>query len=141
MENKKIELLEKLSQREVNMIRVDGALTGLQDKYEINSGVLLSMVLYSHMLSFAYYSGDEAVKMVQKRLQEFSSYDLKEVASNLLGVDVVEHYKEIAFADYAISENPIIKSLEEASGELTKDFEDMDQVYKELNDLIHEDNK
>lgn len=134
----KQELIEELIGGEPNFKRIDGALSSVHDRYAINDSIILSMVLYSHLIAFAFKDTDEAVVMVGELLQEYSSYELGEIAKTLLGVETIEFYKEILFADHALSENPIIKALEESEEALGGSVEELDAAYARITELMED---
>lgn len=136
MENRTVdELILELVSRERNYKQIDGALATMISRYDIENAVTLSMVLYSHIVAFAYYETSEAVDMVSELLDNYSSYELREIAKSTVGEEVTEFYTDIIFADYQISESPIIKSLENSSRDLAEQFESLDEAMEKLEEI------
>lgn len=140
MENwSKEELVEELMEREINFKRIDGAVAVIPDSYELNNSVAFNAVLHSHIIAFAFYEAKEAVKLVSALLKNYSSYELHDLANQLIGVDIVDFYKEASLTDYQILQGPLFKVLEQATADFGESFNGLEELYNKIEEIAGED--
>lgn len=132
MENFKNKLTEEVLGKEMNFKQMDAAVATIPDRYEVETTVALSAILYSHLIAFGFYKGDEAVDVVSKLLNEFSSYELSELAKETIGFEIVEYYKDLAFANHALTEGMLSKAIIESAKQMEDGYENMEQLMAEM---------
>lgn len=131
----KEDLIEALIERKVDLKRIDSSVAKALEMYEINSAVALSVVLYTHLISFGFFETEEAVEMIGYLMETFSAYELNEIAKSALGADLVEFYKDIIFQDYSLSEGVLSKIMKEAVAALNISTEEFNEAMKTVEGL------
>lgn len=134
----KEELMDTLMGEEVNFRRVDGALSSIHERYELSNAVLTNMILYSHLLAFSFYEAEEAVTLVAELVENYSSFELSEMAKSVLGSEVVDFYKDTVFQDYAITQGPMARALEQALEETGGSFEVLEEMFDNIGEKLED---
>lgn len=134
-------MIQELVGKEINFKRMDGSLATAHERYELSNSILASMILNSHLIAFAFYEAEEAVELVAKLVNDYSSFELNEIAVSSLGGDVVEYYKDMFFQDYAITQGPLSKALIDAAQGAEEGLEELDRLLEEVEGKIKKDIK
>lgn len=135
----KEELIEALMGKEINFRRVDGALATIHSRYELSNSVLANMVLYSHLIAFSFFDSEEAVSLVAELVEKYSSFELSEIAKTILGLEVIDFYKDLVFQDYAILQGPLGEALNRALEEAGGSLEELETMFENMEGLTTED--
>lgn len=133
------QIMTDLTKQDINYDRLDGLVAMLLERFQIENGVTLSIVLYSGLIAFAFNESEPAMELIQDLMNNYSSFELYNKAITLLGQDIVEYYKDILLSDYTINQQPLVKALDKMTSELDGNIEDFMESYDDLKGLLPEE--
>lgn len=133
------QIMTDLIKQDINYDRLDGLVAMLLERFQIENGVTLSIVLYSGLIAFAFNESEPAMELIQDLMNNYSSFELYNKAITLLGQDIVEYYKDILLSDYTINQQPLVKALDKMTSELDGNIEDFMESYDDLKGLLPEE--
>lgn len=134
----KLELLEKIGDKELDYQLAEATITSMYKNYEINSIIIAYRLLYSFIIAYGFFKDEEADAIVMSIANEYSTFELSQLIREIIPSNVVEYYEKLIEVEHLTSLHVLSSSLMEGTEELEELLEETERALTEFEEKFKE---